>query len=163
MMIQGEHEGVEGFCESLEESFCGLSLNQKHLAEFYKHVIGLYFNTVKSDVLDSYINKYRFKLAEYLFTERDYKQALALFKTIIRTNTDKNLDHEMTECCCVYACLIVILCKRPEYIHKHISEIREMTSDFEESVQYLTVQRIIESYLNKNYQGIEDAVWLCLI
>ncbi|KII62375.1 hypothetical protein RF11_02495 [Thelohanellus kitauei] len=155
LIEMGDHKEAQNYSEKVAARVYLHTKDISLISKFYDNIIEYYAYYVDSDVFYSFINKYRFKRAEYLFKASEYERALEQFVDIIRTNNGTNCDKELTELSFVNACLIAILTQRTD-TQKYIDELYRKSSDSQDSVQYLLIKRIIESLHDKNYKGMKD-------
>ncbi|KII62376.1 hypothetical protein RF11_02496 [Thelohanellus kitauei] len=148
---------AEEYLESAESNLNRFKIDISRVCEYYEKIINSYVDNIKKDDINGFLYKYRFKHAESLFTLHKHQRAIEIFRNIIVTNNEKNGDKELTERCCVYACLIVIIWFKAEYIQQYIKKVCELSRDFEYGEQYSIIKRILESLKNKDYEDVEDA------
>ncbi|KII62894.1 hypothetical protein RF11_15079 [Thelohanellus kitauei] len=142
------HEGVEHYTDLVVEKLELYRAHKSLISSFYEKVIEEYVHFVNKNIPTSFITKYKFKHAEYLFRAKNYKRAFELF-----IESDKDL----TVRSCVYACLTSMVSKGTD-APKYFDHINKMYNEFSKTSQFLLVQRIMNSLQNKRLGEVKDAL-----
>ncbi|KII65295.1 hypothetical protein RF11_02715 [Thelohanellus kitauei] len=154
MLIKlGDHEGVIEYTEEVAKKLSHPSIKKELVREFYENVLIIHDELSPRHLL----NIYKFHQGEYFFGLREYNRSIELFQEVITLNVDSDCDKEMREQCLVYSSLIAILTKGDDAM-EYIDLQCKKFLDFEESLQYLLIKKILESIQNKNFDELVDAV-----
>ncbi|KII69034.1 hypothetical protein RF11_05284 [Thelohanellus kitauei] len=164
-MIQGNLDGASTLCdevfEKLQPTYDDKSSD---LIEFYKTVIESYESAADSHSVELYVQKYKLKLADYLFDWDEFEEAIKLIDEvnifclkIVSMVSEKATDSNLALESCVKASLVEIWRLGTEAQEK-VDEFCMLSNEFEQSYQYILVKRILESVRNGNQQELENAV-----
>ncbi|KII64572.1 hypothetical protein RF11_06328 [Thelohanellus kitauei] len=138
--------------------FC-YSWNKHLISKFYEGVLLSYTNSDQKNLLRRYINKNKFKMAEFLYRSNDYEQAFDLFKEIILDSTGTDFDRDLMERSCVNACLAVVLSQ--ERIPKQsVNELLRRSIYFYGYSQYILDRRVFEFFECIYDELIQEIKWI---
>ncbi|KII66571.1 hypothetical protein RF11_16034 [Thelohanellus kitauei] len=152
-----DFDGAEQYLDKVIKNIEKRTNRLEIVSDFYNKVINIYEEKVEKDLSNQFINKYKFKHAQYLFVVEEYDKVSHLLQEVIKKNRKSNCDQKLTESSCVYACLVAILTDGPD-AQGQIDNICNLWSDFEECKQYSVVNSIVESLQNNDIGGLEKAV-----
>ncbi|KII60887.1 hypothetical protein RF11_05927 [Thelohanellus kitauei] len=159
MIIQDDLDGAEKFTEYVIDILPTCRSTKWLVAEYYEHIITIFEHSKDLDPDKIYLDKYKLKLAENVFLHRHYKWSLKLFTQIIEGNKDKSSQKDFVTRCCVCGSLAAILSKGI-HARKKLEKFSKLYDDFDQSCQYMLLNKIIEYWQKRDIEMLENTVFL---
>ncbi|KII66446.1 hypothetical protein RF11_02091 [Thelohanellus kitauei] len=148
-MIQGDLEGAAALTDKVVANLKFLNKRKcAFIIDFYKYVIKGYEAHNGLYPAESYIDRYKLELVDYLLMWEDYEEASKLFDEIVLVITENTSEGGGKVARCVKTSLFEIVTQGPGGQEK-VDEYCQLPKDLLEITQHFPMSRIMTALKNK--------------